>query len=314
MAAHEKCESFLLFFALKCYKCSNLEKRMHGLSYIEEAIQMVTRKKNTMGWDHSYESSTAGTMRVYSVAKWLEPNHIIDFLQQNQILTSVFQGKIADMHPELVRRSKVILKFLADNRVLTTEHIDMLWKAIQTQHIEVAVYEVLGAMCLHLDLEHQLYLLKLIQAVPFMEYTPRIITLLSQFHSQTYAAPSFTEVKLKTLNVLWQLVQDDSIVEQSIVDLALNQMFKLIIQYSMRPHRYALMKSWVDRIRKRQSVQQCIVLLQKVMSETYYDENEYRHMKDSENSRQRVINDFKKSSRLVIFYSESWPNTNRKCD
>jgi len=103
--AYEKSERFILTFALKCYKCSNLEKRMHGLSYIEEAIQMVARRKTHMSWDH-YEStsSATSTSRSYSVAKWLEPKHIIDFLHEHQILESVFQAKIADMHPELVRR------------------------------------------------------------------------------------------------------------------------------------------------------------------------------------------------------------------
>ena len=67
-AAYEKSESFFLSFALKCYRCANLEKRLHGLAYIEEAIQMVSRKKNSMGWDH-YEStsSAAATARSYSV-------------------------------------------------------------------------------------------------------------------------------------------------------------------------------------------------------------------------------------------------------
>lgn len=70
VAAYEKSEKFFLSFALRCFKCSNLEKRMHGLAYIEEAIQMVSRKKN-MGWDH-YEStsSNAATARSYSVSNF----------------------------------------------------------------------------------------------------------------------------------------------------------------------------------------------------------------------------------------------------
>jgi len=32
---------FCLNFALKCFKSSNLEKRMQGLSYIEESILMT---------------------------------------------------------------------------------------------------------------------------------------------------------------------------------------------------------------------------------------------------------------------------------
>lgn len=124
---------------------------------------------------------------------------------------------------------------MADHQYLSNQHLDMLWKATQVQHVSAAVYEVLGNICNHLALPLQLYLLKLIQEIAYAEYTPKTITLLAQFHS--YHGTAYTELKLKTLNVLWQLIQDDTQVDQAIVDAALNQLHKLTASYTLKPHR-----------------------------------------------------------------------------
>jgi aminoglycoside phosphotransferase family enzyme len=67
------------------------------------------------------------------------------------------------------------------------------------------------------------------------------------------------------MNLLWQIVQDDSKVEQSIADAALNQLCKVLATYNLRTHRNMLIQTFCDHIRNRVSVHQSIVLLQKVL-------------------------------------------------
>lgn len=67
------------------------------------------------------------------------------------------------------------------------------------------------------------------------------------------------------MNLLWQIVQDDSKVEQSIADAALSQLCKVVSAYNLRIHRNMLIQIFCDHIRNRVSVHQSIVLLQKVL-------------------------------------------------
>ncbi|ELR25257.1 uncharacterized protein ACA1_290210 [Acanthamoeba castellanii str. Neff] len=296
----EKSERFCLAFALKCFRSTNLEKRLHGLSYIEEAISMTQRRKYQQ-WDDgmSYTGYTNPTYRAPQVARWMDSKYLLAWIQENQIIERLFQSKLSDMHPELIKRSKNLLKFMASEKFLNQGHLDMMWKATATQHAEPAVYEVLGAISSNLSPEHQNYLLQLIHSIPFAEYSPRTINLIAQFQNTYSSYPSSTEIKLRTMNLLWQIVQDDSKVEQSIADAALSQLCKVVSAYNLRIHRNMLIQIFCDHIRNRVSVHQSIVLLQKVLQEHYHDDKEMRTIKGTDNSRQKVVNELKSEVGLV---------------
>lgn len=68
---YEKTERFALAFARKCFSSTNLEKRLHGLAYIDEAISMTQRRKHYQPWDdYGYSSST---YRMPQVARYGRP-------------------------------------------------------------------------------------------------------------------------------------------------------------------------------------------------------------------------------------------------
>jgi len=67
------------------------------------------------------------------------------------------------------------------------------------------------------------------------------------------------------MNLLWQIVQDDSKVSQAIADAALKQLLKVASSRSLHDHKNMLIKTFVDHIHNRQSVHQSILLLQKVI-------------------------------------------------
>jgi hypothetical protein len=178
----EKTEKFCLAFALKCFRSTNLEKRyvnrsvncqtcnivlcrrltcrtwrvsarLHGLSYLEEAISMTQRRKYQQ-WDDSSSYHSAYTNPTYRMpqvaryvhhfrricapsavcvcvcvltfmvslvrllARWMDSKFLLGWIQENQIIERLFQSKLSDMHPELIKRSKNLLKFMASEKFL----------------------------------------------------------------------------------------------------------------------------------------------------------------------------------------------------
>ncbi len=153
----------------------------------------------------------------------MDIKYLVEWIQENAIIEHIFQSKMSDMHPELIKRSKAILRLLASEKCLTTAHLDIIWKAANTQHVEpgktlfcvitihlrcisqiyfqhtknTAVYETLGAICSNFPPEHQLHLLELIYSIPFADYTPRTITLITQLQNSYTTHPAHTEIKVR---------------------------------------------------------------------------------------------------------------------
>ena len=87
--------TFNLEFALKCFRSSLLPKRIHGLSCIDRVLRQNCPSQDLVGW-----------------------------LNDNEILLDLF-GR--DTHPELIRRSKDTLVFLAKEDGLNSELLDLIW-------------------------------------------------------------------------------------------------------------------------------------------------------------------------------------------
>jgi hypothetical protein len=126
----------------------------------------------------------------------MDSKYLLGWIQEHQIIERLFQSKLSDMHPELIKRSKTLLRFMASEKFLNQAHLDMMWKATATQHAEPAVYDVLGAISSNLSPEHQNYLLQLIYSIPFAEYSSRTINLIAQFQNTYSTYPSSTEIKV----------------------------------------------------------------------------------------------------------------------
>ena len=86
---------FNLEFALKCFRSSLLPKRIHGLSCIDRVLRQNRPSQDLVAW-----------------------------LNDNEILLDLF-GR--DTHPELIRRSKDTLVFLAKEDGLNSELLDLIW-------------------------------------------------------------------------------------------------------------------------------------------------------------------------------------------
>ncbi len=48
----------------------------------------------------------------------MDSKYLLAWIQENQIIERLFQSKLSDMHPELIKRSKNLLKFMASEKFL----------------------------------------------------------------------------------------------------------------------------------------------------------------------------------------------------
>lgn len=295
---HELCEKFSLEFALKCFRSSNLEKRMQGLSYIEEAREMTRRR----AWGLSSTSSSTyrhGTAVVsksyYPVAKWMTTGWLLEWINANQIVESLYDLK-SDPHRELIKRSKGLLRFLAAENSLTKQRLALVWNVLEADHSTDAVYEVLNYICASMEEKLQLFLFEKIVSLPYAKYTPATITLI----------PEFNKIKDKMVELLWNIMQDDSGASNEIADKALEELLHKLKEYSMRYQLPWLLNACVASIQNRRSVLQAVTIMHKVIGNTMHFIDEAKDKtwktwpsKKDEYTRQSLLEELEKKHGLV---------------
>lgn len=74
---HELIEKFCLDFALKCFKCQLLEKRLIGLAYIEEVVERAENKDRLHQMD-DYPLSYQGIHRSFA-SRWIDIKFVYYF-------------------------------------------------------------------------------------------------------------------------------------------------------------------------------------------------------------------------------------------
>eukprot|EP00005_Dracoamoeba_jomungandri_P011671 CAMPEP_0174268074 /NCGR_PEP_ID=MMETSP0439-20130205/36039_1 /TAXON_ID=0 /ORGANISM="Stereomyxa ramosa, Strain Chinc5" /LENGTH=2490 /DNA_ID=CAMNT_0015356015 /DNA_START=82 /DNA_END=7554 /DNA_ORIENTATION=+ len=269
---HKICESFCLDFALKCFRSSNLEKRMQGLSYMEEAIDM-TRRSSYTGFSGMSSTSTTSWRNSPSVAKWMNTKFLLKWIQEHEIVETLFDPK-SDPHRELIKHSKDILKFLNTEGALTTELLDQIWNVSNSDQVTSdAIFELFESLCVTFKEPVQLYLLDKAKQLDPSRYSPSLVKLCVSMH----------HIKIAFLDFLWQIIQDDSHADQKIVDHALQVIMDKCEHYGLKHHFDRLIEMGVEGIRARSSVLQSINLLFKIMGNT-------KHFPDEKEEKARKAN------------------------
>ncbi|KAL6075441.1 Ubiquitin carboxyl-terminal hydrolase [Balamuthia mandrillaris] len=298
----EQFEMNWLDFSLKCFKSPQLEKRAMGMSFIEDAISMARRKKyNYLSSPRAEYVRVPGSDRYVlrnrdppPVARWLTCPLLVDWIRDNEIVKNMMD------HRELIKRSKGIVQFLAQEKSLAEGRVlDALWEAAQDESLADAVYELLGNICLNLDEKTQMYLLEKINSVPFSQITPRTISLLLEM----------SNVKEAVLKQLWDIIQDDSGASAAVAEFALDQLIEKTAYYAFKSFFPIIMELCILGIKERRAVPQCILLLHEILSNTrHYPKKESstsstssrwpwsatKTVRENEPTRQSVVNDLLK--------------------
>jgi hypothetical protein len=210
----ETLEYLGLHVSSKLLTCSMLQKRYFGLAMINETIENILPIAATFVSNRSVLLSNASRRGITGVdpgervsygqgsslvrrergngigtgnktvlnAKGLE-----SWLLKNKVFEEIFGESL---HQDLVSKSALLIVFLGHRRVLTENHIDVLWLATKGAHEAIVrvVHQMILLVVPVLEPSLRMYLFTLISAVPYTDYTDQILQLIKAYTIHALAA------------------------------------------------------------------------------------------------------------------------------
>ena len=135
---------------------------------------------------------------------------MINWINENKVLEVVLDQQ----HEQVISRSPIILKFLAQHNALTNKHIDLLCQASigQHEHITRIVYNTLAEIAEELNKEQLQLIMKHIQQKPYDEYKDYDLYFLKSFTINAVKATyhdQHHDLCYYGLDIFWQMIQDN---------------------------------------------------------------------------------------------------------
>ena len=166
-------ETFQLKMALRRLKCATIERRVNGVQYIAD-ICSRTRRHTGFGY-------TTRFITPSFLMKWIEDNELLKLLFGNQ------------SHPQLMKNSVDILKFISTESKLKIEHLDVVWSAIDRAASKVDDVEnelqtlcsVIDSLTFYLDQKHFEFLFGKFEDIDMKLFTKHHLELMSALSKNT---------------------------------------------------------------------------------------------------------------------------------
>ncbi|KAM3962482.1 LOW QUALITY PROTEIN: ubiquitinyl hydrolase 1 puf [Aphomia sociella] len=149
-----------LALAFKYFNSSTLTMRLAGVAQINAHI---AAHNELCAGEPAAEAELAGQQ----LATWLTNNNIIEHLFG------------PNLHVEVIKQSHMILKFLAVEGRVTSEHVELVWAAAQLKHCGRQVYDLLPGFIRALAPKPCAHLYSLLCALPPKEHTEQSLYLAS---------------------------------------------------------------------------------------------------------------------------------------
>jgi len=279
-------EKLSLDIALRLLTCKLLEKRINGVAELRDWIERIRRREYPQSFpvvhQHHYNRvqlpEPSRFLTSQFLAAWMEENKVVDVLLG------------ASSHHEIVKRSPPLLKFLAANQALSTDHLDVLWTSSIGKHEAIVrvVYDTIADLASDLSSKHLDFLFTRIQAIPLPEYRDLTINFLKAFtvnavknsnlqlqllqraaadnskEKPAYAA-ALQARRWYGLEVFWRLVQDSVELSDDVAQLALTTLQDLLASEQFEAQRLPYLEKCIINIREGQSVAQALKLLQHII-------------------------------------------------
>eukprot|EP01127_Copromyxa_protea_P006431 TRINITY_DN1629_c0_g1_i3.p1 TRINITY_DN1629_c0_g1~~TRINITY_DN1629_c0_g1_i3.p1 ORF type:complete len:594 (-),score=110.82 TRINITY_DN1629_c0_g1_i3:44-1825(-) len=242
-------DEFSLDWALRCFKSNYIEKKLQGLMMIESKV-LSAQQQEGADWRHGNNH------------QWITPTFIIQWLKENKIVESLFNRK--DAHEGLVKKSNIILEFLAKKNELTSDNIDAIWDCSQDKYLGPITCEVLKSIAYQIHDEVATSIWKKIRSLPTSEWTVATIHFVYDFYTQVSIHNKVTFEQC--WRVLDNLIDDDSDASTQIIDEAVAKMSLLISDTSCE-QRLAAFKMYINRIKDDKDVVQAVTFLYKAIKE-----------------------------------------------
>ena len=276
-------ETAELDLSLKFLTCPYFEKRLRGINEIKELTEKIEFHEDFAKEPQQYSS-------IYSqkMTKKLNAKMFIEWINKNKIFDLILGDSI---HIEIIKRTHEIIKFIAKFEKLPLNLLDLLWNSCAGKHeaITIGIYNLIVEIADILDTQGINYLKQKINSIPDEEQNDITLNLVKGFAQKTLPSSSIKalkegsyevdESKFHCVDTLWRLMLDESKLSPTLSENALNGLIETLKERSCQDLKKVYLRASLEKIRKNESVSQCINLVHSLLSTTFHT-----HRYDIENS------------------------------
>ena len=228
--------------------------------YIDKKLRALNEIKKLFEKKQRYRESTSTKV----IAKWLAESNIINYIYQEA------------KHPELILRSADLIIILNQYDSLESETLNMMWETCINEQKHEAITEstlrVIAAVAKTLDPEmveifigyiHKLSLSMLGEYVVIIkQFYLNFMINIKQKHGKPAAEKEMA--KLSNLDMLWEVVQDESDVSQKHKILTLDVLIELMVTFDLSNTSEYFIKA-IENLKKGKSPVKCMILIEKIL-------------------------------------------------
>ena len=237
-AGPEVAEELEMKLALQLLRAQALERRLRGLNDFRELIQR---------------------MQPRAGGKKMAKQRLVAYMQEQNLLYTL----IADRpHAELLRRSADLFVFMAEARLLTTAHIDVLWLSCSDKHESYvrAVHEVIIAVApfLHSDLKDTVF--QHFSEISSEQYDEKFLKLMKDFSINAMLGNKSNDATNDfALPKFFSLMLDDPKTPSDLADLSADLLLEILRSTAFKNRQEEYLDLVLDNVvRRRESVPQSL--------------------------------------------------------
>ena len=276
--ANEMIEQFRLDMALVMLKFDYLERRLNGLTEINELIIMTLNKER--------RSRGLFVQKDAPIAKYLDSEYLLNWIKDNKILDSLFGVNI---HEALISRSLDIFRFFASKNSLSSSYIDLLWNSSlgdQTESFVNTIYKVIKQLSISLNWELLEYIMLRIKELNSNLYTSKLLKLTKKLIKAASGNGEYIKNgKWIGIHIFWDFVlaEDKASTTSNTISLkkeALSYLLEMFEYSKSQINIEPFIANCIERLKLGTSVGQALKLLRKMIK---------LHSKNEEENSQYIL-------------------------
>jgi len=269
----EFAERMQLEISLRLLSADVLRKRIDALSQLHQTIRQVNYAANPSLVKDEVPDERRPLMdrmphgqheQQLVKAKYLTPQSLSGWMIEHKLVNKIL-GK--GSHEQLVKMSPIILKFLAQNKVLTVEHIDLLWNSSVggDEALRRIVYDALADLAQELSEKQVDALYERIKSLPLKDYRDFYLTFLKDFTLS--AVKAVGGKNFYGLDIFWQIVQDENAkqVPKDVRYLSFGCLKELLSSKYFEAHRAIYLEKCLQNLRDGKSVWQSLQVARPIL-------------------------------------------------
>jgi ubiquitin carboxyl-terminal hydrolase 9/24 len=251
MVNEENLEVKKLSFYLRMLRCNYFEKRIKGLTEVNSVVESFEKKN---------ELSKSRITRD-EVKDWIISNNVLDLVINDR------------PHPELLKRSSVIIRFLAQNKSIGPSHLEMIWTSMQGKHDSYirATYQAILDSTNYFSEDLHDFLYEKIKSVPLPAYDESFLNYVKDFtllalnlgiRTSLYSRKEYK--KEFGLEIFERLMQDTCPVE-SFIKISCKHIAAILAGPLMTKVRSGLVMKLLVLVSQNDSVPQSLGLIYRIL-------------------------------------------------